>query len=133
LSEEIAAWNAQAIPEADVFRRKWSWAAFLSPVLWPLTHGYALISLTEFAALIGVRLARLPVFVFILWLAILATRVVLGVIGNRLALDGRRFESTEDFEDCETAWRNFGIIMVAIGIALILARIGLRAASRYHG
>jgi hypothetical protein len=127
---QIAAWNAHVIPEAGVYRRQWSWAAFLNPVLWPLTHGYALLSFAEFTALLVVRFARPALLVSILWFAVVSTRFVLGVIGNRLALNGRRFESTEDFVDCERAWRNVGIILLCVAVAIVLVRFGIRVALR---
>jgi hypothetical protein len=129
-SAQIAAWNAKLIPEAEAYRRRWSWAAFLNPVLWPLTHGYALLSLTEFASLLVVRFARPALWTLLLWLGILLTRFVLGIVGNRLALNGRRFESADDFVDCEKAWQNVGIILFAIGIAILIVRLGLHFAFR---
>jgi hypothetical protein len=128
-SAQIAAWNTNVIPDAAVYRRQWSWGAFLNPVLWPLTHGYALLSLVEFIALLAVRFTRPALLASILWFAILSTRFVLGITGNRLALNGRRFQSTEDFVDCEIVWRNAGIILFAIGIAILALRWALRAAT----
>ena len=113
-----------------MYRRRWSWAAFLNPVLWPLTHGYALLSLTEFTSLLVVRFARPALWTSLLWLGILLTRFVLGIAGNRLALNGRRFESADDFVDCEKAWQNVGIILFTIGIAILILRAGLHAVLR---
>jgi hypothetical protein len=131
LNEQIAAWNAKVIPEAEVFRRTWSWAAFLSPVLWPLTHGWVLLSVTEMTILVTLRFARLGQVSILLWFLILATRVALGIVGNRLALSGRRFESTVDFVDCETAWRNFGVFCLAVTIAILVLRFGFLLTSRH--
>ena len=95
-------------PEIEGF--KWSWGAFGLSWLWCLNHKMAGWGIGLLV------LAFVPGLNFIgLFLAI-----YLGLMGNKLGWQNRRYEGgVPQFLQVETAWKNWGIAAVVLGIVLI--------------
>jgi len=93
------------VPPA-VEQAKWSWGAFQLSWIWLMAHnmvGWGVI------ALVANWLCS-PVY--------LAPMIYLGISGNRLAWQNRRYESVEHFLAVEKIWSNWGIALFCLSIAL---------------
>ena len=99
-----AAVNATPLPaELD----GWNWGAFLLSWIWGIGHS-VWISFLVFASIVPV----------IGWVISIGTMIYLGMKGNELAWQHRKFESVEQFKAVQAAWTKWGVIIFVISLVL---------------
>lgn len=94
----------------------WNWGAFLLSWIWAIGNQVWL------GLLALVPLGPLPLII----------AIFLGIKGNELAWNARKFESVEQFKAVQSAWAKWGVILfilsILIGVGLIVL-LGVFAAS----
>jgi hypothetical protein len=92
----------------------WNWGAFFLSFLWLLNHRLVAWGIGYFV------LACIP-YISILSLPI---SIYLGIAGNKLGWQNRRFESIEDYKACQKIWAYWGIgVFIATFVLGIIAAI----------
>jgi hypothetical protein len=106
--------------------RGWNWGAFFFTWIWLLNHG---LKTWGWAYLIGGIVARsitrstnVAEISIALSVVDLGLRIALGIMGNRLAWQNRRFDGVEDFKRCERtwAWWALGVFIAAFVIGILI-------------
>jgi hypothetical protein len=92
----------------------WNWGAFLLSLPWLAAHRMPLYTLAYLAAGIASGYVRLFSVVT------LAASVYLGVHGDRLAWQRRRFRSAEHFHEVQRAWMRWGVGTAAVVVPVVL-------------
>ena len=83
----------------------WNWGAFLMNWIWAIPH----------SAWVGLVLSLL--------LGIVGA-IFLGVKGNELAWQNRRWESVQQFKDTQRVWAIWGLVILGVGVVVwILAMV----------
>lgn len=107
-------------PSAET--QKWSWGAFGVGWIWLIAHnmlGWGLLYLFGgfVAALVtGFCCMGIPVLN-------IAAAIALGVMGNRLAWQNRRYDNVEHFKQVERVWGAWGIALTVLQACLFVAGI----------
>lgn len=93
----------------------WNWGAFLLTPFWGLSHNYwiALIFFLSFIPFIG----------FVVGPIGFGLSIYLGVKGNEIAWQKRKFKSIEDFKTVQKIWMNWGLGSILIWCAAIAGAI----------
>ncbi len=86
----------------------WNWGAFLLNWIWGIGH-------SVWIALLVLLLGFIP---FIGSIGALGLAIYLGIKGNELAWQNRKFESVEQFKAVEKAWTKWAVILLILGIVL---------------
>jgi len=97
---------SQAPPEI----RGWNWGAFFLTWIWGIGNNVWI----SFIALCGI----LPYFG---WIISLVMAIILGVRGNEWAWQNKRWDSIEHFKKTQRTWMWWGIGVLLLQIALIIA------------
>ncbi len=84
----------------------WNWGAFFFTWIWGLAHGV-------YWPLVMLVLAIIP---FINAISFLVIAIYLGMNGNRLAWEKRKFASVEQFRATEKVWAIVGLVFFILGI-----------------
>lgn len=101
----------------EVPKRARGWfnvGAFLFPVFWCYTMGMPSIG----TGILVYSIATRQVDISYLWVPELLFYLGLGIMGNRLAWQHRRFDSIEDFRKCQLIW---GIASVSVWVIILTA------------
>lgn len=104
----------------------WNWGAFAFGWIWLFNHKLPLLAVGVLALNITERaLSRSgqegPSL--ILSLALLGVAIYLGIVGNRLGWQNRRFDSVEDFKACQRVWMRWAIGFLIVFLLIILAAV----------
>lgn len=106
----------------------WNWGAFYITPFWLMFHGFGWQGAVY---LVGWLLS---LFLPIIGLVLLGVSIYLGVIGNRLGWQNRRFQSIEDFRACQRiwAWWSLGlflafVVLFILFFSAIVAALGIAA------
>ena len=98
--------------------KRWNWAAFLVPDIWGVFNGIPW-------TLILILLAYSPFPPFGIRVAIvIAARVFLGLRGNQLAWQGKKWRSETHFREVQRRWVNLSVVTVLILMVLIFLTQG---------
>lgn len=89
-------------PMPDELRR-WSWAAFLMTWLWGISHN-VWISLLSFVPFVNL----------FIW-------IYLGIKGNELAWQNRKFESVQQFHEVQKKWTQWGVGLLIVSAFIFIA------------
>lgn len=97
----------------------WNWGAFYFTWIWLFNHKMAALAI---GLIVFSVLSFFVPFIGILGLGI---SIWLGVSGNKLGWQNRRFDSVEDFKNCQGVWAKWtlGVFLVSILLIPILAAI----------
>jgi hypothetical protein len=100
----------------------WNWGAFLLSLPWLLAHRMPLYA----SALLAVGIAADYVALSgLAGIASLAVGIYLGVHGDRLAWQRRRFRGAEHFYEVQRAWMRWGVGTAAAVLPVLLFHLWL--------
>ncbi|HZT44052.1 MAG TPA: GYF domain-containing protein [Chthonomonadaceae bacterium] len=106
--------NGLVPPEVEAMG--WSWGAFGVNWIWCLAHNQVLL---------GICILILNFIPFIGGLVTLGIAIYLGINGNKLAWQKRRYESLQQFQTVERIWGKWGIGLFILSILLVIVYIVL--------
>ncbi len=104
---------------SEVAQNKWSWAGFLSGIFWMCSHRLLYPALIWLALFIISFVAK-PIGNTVASIGDLCLYIYLGVNGNRLAWEHRRFESVEQFRTVQKIWVRVDLAFIVLGILGVL-------------
>ena len=108
--------------------KRWNWGAFLFNWVWALAHNswFGLLALffpvVSFLALFASGWVLAIVF-FAGLIGTVAVAILLGIKGNKLAWQNRKFANREEFESVQRIWARVALITYAFILALALLAI----------
>jgi hypothetical protein len=114
--------NTPITQELKPLLLKWNWGAFFLPFIWVLSYNFYL----PLIIILGLVITNV-IFLFIdssissfifyaLCIVELIISILLGVKGNMIAWKNKKWESTEAFIFSQKRWRNWGVIILIIGV-----------------
>ncbi len=111
----------------------WNWGAFFLDWLWLLNHNRAAWGV---GLLVFYIVQQFIPFIGILGLG---AKIFLGINGNRIGWQNRRFQSIDDFRACQNVWTKWGValliavIVLAALVAVVLYPVFEQARRRAGG
>ena len=99
----------------------WNWGAVWFQWLWLMNHGMVAAGVALLVG--GIVLSFVPIVNAVASIASLAISIYLGVAGNKLGWQHRRFASVEDFRACQRIWAYWvlGVFLAIVAIVILFA------------
>jgi len=90
---------------------KWSWGAFFWTFIWGIAHNYY-IPLIVFIPVIG-QILSLPISIY------------MGIKGNQIAWENRKWKSIEEFKEVQKKWAWWALLWIGLMLVLLVIVIVL--------
>jgi hypothetical protein len=96
----------------EIQRMPWNWGAFAMTPIWCFSHGMIGLGFAAMlTSLLGPAGFIIPIY--------------LGVSGNKLAWQNRRFSGIEHFRQVQDAWARWGVGTLSIALLLMVLALAM--------